>query len=165
MLTDGDWDEAHPYFCADCGHQLGTERGFRVSVEKIEISDSHSDLNPSADISIRLWTRLCKILKSRPFVPGMLKSAILAHCATPVGQNFRESQGASSVAPYQLPKISSLRGSLWVPETLLSRSGAKFLCIETDNEVNADLLAFIKEAIIAIRGRLQAWSTRGERQD
>jgi hypothetical protein len=30
---------------------------------------------------------------------------------------------------------------------------------ETDNEVNADLLAFIKEAIIAIRGRLQAWST------
>jgi len=112
MLTDGDWDEAHPYFCADCGHQLGTERGFRVSVEKIEISDSHSDLNPSADISIRLWTRLCKILKSRPFVPGMLKSAILAHCANPVGHNFRELQGASSVAPYQLPKISSLRGSL-----------------------------------------------------
>ena len=31
---DGDWDEAHPYFCADCGHQLGTERGFRISVEK-----------------------------------------------------------------------------------------------------------------------------------
>ena len=31
---DGDWDEAHPYFCADCGHQLGTERGFRMSVEK-----------------------------------------------------------------------------------------------------------------------------------
>jgi hypothetical protein len=31
--TDGDWDEAHPYFCADCGHQLGTERGFRISVE------------------------------------------------------------------------------------------------------------------------------------
>jgi hypothetical protein len=29
----------------------------------------------------------------------------------------------------------------------------------TDDEVNADLLAFIKEAIIAIRGRLQAWST------
>jgi hypothetical protein len=27
------------------------------------------------------------------------------------------------------------------------------------------LLAFIKEAIIAIRGRLQAWSTRGERHD
>jgi hypothetical protein len=26
-------------------------------------------------------------------------------------------------------------------------------------EVNADLLAFIKEAIIAIRGGLQAWST------
>ena len=80
-------------------------------------------------------------------------------------KNFRESRGESSVAPYQLPKISSLRGSLWVPETLLSRSGAKFLCIETDNEVNADLLAFIKEAIIAIRGRLQAWSTRGERHD
>jgi len=36
---------------------------------------------------------------------------------------------------------------------------------ETDDEVNADLLAFIKEAIIAIRGRLQAWSTRGERHD
>jgi hypothetical protein len=35
----------------------------------------------------------------------------------------------------------------------------------TDDEVNADLLAFIKEAIIAIRGRLQAWSTRGERHD
>jgi hypothetical protein len=34
MPTDGDWDEAHPYFCADCGHQLGTERGFRISVEK-----------------------------------------------------------------------------------------------------------------------------------
>jgi hypothetical protein len=32
--TDGDWDEAHPFFCADCGHQLGTERGFRISVEK-----------------------------------------------------------------------------------------------------------------------------------
>ena len=32
--TDGDWDEAHPYFCAECGHQLGTERGFRISVEK-----------------------------------------------------------------------------------------------------------------------------------
>jgi hypothetical protein len=32
--TDGDWDEAHPYFCANCGHQLGTERGFRISVEK-----------------------------------------------------------------------------------------------------------------------------------
>ena len=32
--TDGVWDEAHPYFCADCGHQLGTERGFRISVEK-----------------------------------------------------------------------------------------------------------------------------------
>ena len=30
MPTDGDWDEAHPYFCADCGHQLGTERGFRI---------------------------------------------------------------------------------------------------------------------------------------
>src|SRR4029077_20748062 len=34
LPTDGDWDEAHPYFCADCGHQLGTERGFRISVEK-----------------------------------------------------------------------------------------------------------------------------------
>jgi hypothetical protein len=34
MPTDGDWDEAHPYFCADSGHQLGTERGFRISVEK-----------------------------------------------------------------------------------------------------------------------------------
>jgi hypothetical protein len=34
MPTDGDWDEAHPYFCADCSHQLGTERGFRISVEK-----------------------------------------------------------------------------------------------------------------------------------
>src|SRR5215813_11729856 len=34
MPTDGDWDEAHPYFCADCGHQLGTERGFRISVEE-----------------------------------------------------------------------------------------------------------------------------------
>jgi hypothetical protein len=34
MPTDGDWDEAHPYFCADCGHQLGSERGFRISVEK-----------------------------------------------------------------------------------------------------------------------------------
>jgi hypothetical protein len=34
MPIDGDWDEAHPYFCADCGHQLGTERGFRISVEK-----------------------------------------------------------------------------------------------------------------------------------
>ena len=34
LSTDGDWDEAHPYFCADCGHQLGTERGFRISVEK-----------------------------------------------------------------------------------------------------------------------------------
>jgi hypothetical protein len=33
-LTDGDWDDAHPYFCADCGHQFGTERGFRISVEK-----------------------------------------------------------------------------------------------------------------------------------
>src|SRR6516164_8352223 len=32
--THGDWDEAHPYFCADCGHQLGTKRGFRISVEK-----------------------------------------------------------------------------------------------------------------------------------
>jgi DNA-directed RNA polymerase subunit M/transcription elongation factor TFIIS len=34
MPTDGDWDEAHPYFCAECGHQLGTGRGFRISVEK-----------------------------------------------------------------------------------------------------------------------------------
>ncbi|HYW62736.1 MAG TPA: hypothetical protein VE865_06005 [Bradyrhizobium sp.] len=34
LPIDGDWDEAHPYFCADCGHQLGTERGFRISVEK-----------------------------------------------------------------------------------------------------------------------------------
>jgi hypothetical protein len=34
LPTDGDWDEAHPYFCAACGHQLGTERGFRISVEK-----------------------------------------------------------------------------------------------------------------------------------
>ena len=34
MPTDGDWDKAHPYFCADCGHQLATERGFRISVEK-----------------------------------------------------------------------------------------------------------------------------------
>ncbi len=24
----------NPYFCADCGHQLDTERGFRISVEK-----------------------------------------------------------------------------------------------------------------------------------
>jgi hypothetical protein len=32
MPTDGDWDEAHPYFCADCGHQLGTERGFRIGL-------------------------------------------------------------------------------------------------------------------------------------
>ena len=23
----------HPYFCADCGHQLGTERGRIVSIE------------------------------------------------------------------------------------------------------------------------------------
>jgi hypothetical protein len=34
LPADGDWDEAHPYFCAACGHQLGTERGFRVSVER-----------------------------------------------------------------------------------------------------------------------------------
>jgi hypothetical protein len=34
LPADGDWDEAHSYFCADCGHQLGTERGFRISVEK-----------------------------------------------------------------------------------------------------------------------------------
>src|SRR6516165_1092867 len=33
MPTDGDWDKAHPYFCADCG-QHRTERGFRISVEK-----------------------------------------------------------------------------------------------------------------------------------
>jgi hypothetical protein len=40
---------------------------------RIEISDSHTDLNWSTDIPIfRLWTRLCKILKSRPFAPGML---------------------------------------------------------------------------------------------
>src|ERR1700730_4815884 len=31
MPTDGNWNEAHPYFCGDCGHQLGTERGFRIS--------------------------------------------------------------------------------------------------------------------------------------
>jgi len=34
LPADGDWDEAHSYFCADCGHHLGTERGFRISVEK-----------------------------------------------------------------------------------------------------------------------------------
>ena len=62
LPTDGDWDEAHPYFCADCGHQLGTERGFRISVERIEISDSHTDLNRSATFQYSGWTRLCKIL-------------------------------------------------------------------------------------------------------
>ena len=37
---------------------------------RIEISDSHTDLNRSADIPIfRLWTRVCKILKSRPSEP------------------------------------------------------------------------------------------------
>jgi hypothetical protein len=34
LPADGNWDEAHPYFCAECGHELGTERGFRVSVEE-----------------------------------------------------------------------------------------------------------------------------------
>jgi hypothetical protein len=100
------------------------------------------------------------------FIPfmGFASSAVYAARSHRSAQLTRRLQIAI-LAPLRGPKISNLRGSLWAPETLLSRSGAKFLCIETDNEVNADLLAFIKEAIIAIRGRLQAWSTRGERHD
>lgn len=34
MPTDGNWDESHAYYCASCGKQLGSARGFRISVER-----------------------------------------------------------------------------------------------------------------------------------
>src|SRR6266702_3617561 len=46
---------------------------------RIEISDSHTDLNRSATFQYSGWTRLCKILKSRPFVPGNGRSLLPAH--------------------------------------------------------------------------------------
>jgi hypothetical protein len=76
MPTDGDWDEAHPISVLTAVTNSTLNAASVFQSRRIEISDSHTNLSRSADIPIfRLWTRLCKILKSRPFMHGMLKSA------------------------------------------------------------------------------------------
>src|SRR6266511_4650145 len=55
MPTDGDWDEAQTYFCADCGHQLGTERGlpyFRREGSRLVIPYQFEPIGRHSDIQV-----------------------------------------------------------------------------------------------------------------
>jgi len=70
---------------------------------RIEISDSHTDLNRSADISIfRLWTRLCKIFRSRQnstsisepaIIEWQIESVLFSRAAKIVLQHIRTQSG------------------------------------------------------------------------
>ena len=70
---------------------------------RIEISESHTDLNRSADISIfRLWTRLCKIFRSRQnstsisepaIIEWQIESVLFSRAAKIVLQHIRTQSG------------------------------------------------------------------------
>ena len=66
MPIDGDWDEAHPYFCADCVTNSALNVASVFPSRRIEISDFHTDLNRSADIFFRQHEQRCMVHREVP---------------------------------------------------------------------------------------------------